>query len=222
MEVFFSNTKVIERLARIEKRLETLEAQGKKIAPEASMRLRAFTLTPMHEVKVLILGQDPYHGKNQADGLCFSVKKNIPLPPSLKNIFKEMCEDLGCNMPQNGDLTSWAKQGVILLNTILTVEEGCPLSHKDLGWQEIVYTYLEELLKQKKPLAICLWGQQALKFFAPLKEQMSLEHLLLLSSHPSPLAAHRGFFGSRPFSKINAFLKEKETQEIVWHQTERD
>jgi uracil-DNA glycosylase len=125
-------------------------------------------------------------------------------------------------MPQNGDLTSWAKQGVILLNTILTVEEGCPLSHKDLGWQEIVYTYLEELLKQKKPLAICLWGQQALKFFAPLKEQMSLEHLLLLSSHPSPLAAHRGFFGSRPFSKINAFLKEKETQEIVWHQTERD
>ena len=143
MEVFFSNTKVIERLARIEKRLETLEAQGKKIAPEASMRLRAFTLTPMHEVKVLILGQDPYHGKNQADGLCFSVKKNIPLPPSLKNIFKEMCEDLGCNMPQNGDLTSWAKQGVILLNTILTVEEGCPLSHKDLGWQEIVYTYLE-------------------------------------------------------------------------------
>jgi|688.fasta_scaffold401091_2 uracil-DNA glycosylase len=222
MEKFFSKPSIKERLVKIEKRIEKLEAEGKKILPVANERFQAFELTPIESVKVLILGQDPYHGRNQAHGLSFSVKKTVPLPPSLKNIFKEMSEDLDCPIPQTGDLTSWAKQGVLLLNTILTVGEGLPLSHKDLGWQEVVYLYLKELLEKQKPLAICLWGQEALKFFTPLMKLMCPEHILFISSHPSPLAAHRGFLGSKPFSKINAFLKEKKLKEIAWHKLEID
>jgi uracil-DNA glycosylase len=220
MENFFSKPSIKERLLEIEKRIEKLEAEGKKILPPANERFQAFELTPIESVTVLILGQDPYHGRNQAHGLSFSVKKTVPLPPSLKNIFKEMSEDLKCTIPQTGDLTSWAKQGVLLLNTILTVEEGLPLSHKDLGWQEVVYLYLKELLEKQKPLAICLWGQEALKFFTPLMKLLCPEHILFISSHPSPLAAHRGFFGSKPFSKINGFLKEKKLKEIAWHKLE--
>ena len=154
MEKFFSKPSIKERLVKIEKRIEKLEAEGKKILPVANERFQAFELTPIESVKVLILGQDPYHGRNQAHGLSFSVKKTVPLPPSLKNIFKEMSEDLDCPIPQTGDLTSWAKQGVLLLNTILTVGEGLPLSHKDLGWQEVVYLYLKELLEKQKPLKL--------------------------------------------------------------------
>lgn len=220
MENFFSKPLVKQKLGEIEKRILQLEAEGKQIFPSAPERLQAFALTPMESTKVLILGQDPYHGHNQAHGLSFSVKNPVALPPTLKNIFKEMSQDLGCSVPETGDLTPWAKQGVLLLNTILTVEEGLPLSHKDFGWQELVFMYLKELLERKKPLAICLWGQEALKFFSPLMDLIFPEHALFLSSHPSPLAAHRGFLGSKPFSKINTFLKEKNLKEIVWHELE--
>ncbi len=194
--------KVLERIA-----------EGVTVFPEKKNWLRAFSVS---EPKVLVLGQDPYHGKNQANGLAFSVEKGARLPPSLRNIFLELQEDVGGKIPSHGDLSAWALQGVALLNTILTVEEGCPLAHEKFGWQEIVFSWVEKLICKEKPLVILLWGKKAEKFFDPLLPCLKECHLVLRANHPSPLSAHRGFFGSRPFSKANAFLKQHGLDPIDW------
>jgi uracil-DNA glycosylase len=217
---YFHNSCILEKLEKIERTVEALEREGKRIFPPLEKRYQAFMRTPQARVKVVILGQDPYYRPNQANGLCFSTEKGITLPPSLKNIYSELEEDLGLKAPPNGDLTFWADQGVLLLNTILTVEEGLPLSHKHLGWQEITRAFLEQILRQKTPLAICLWGKEAEKFFSPLQEYIGEEHLLLKSNHPSPLSANRGFFGSKPFSKINQFLTRNGLSPILWSKGE--
>jgi len=216
METIFKKGPLKELVCDLNGRIALLESAGKKICPAPDERFKAFLLTPIERVKVVILGQDPYHGEGQANGLAFSVSKDCPIPPSLKNIYKELCEDLGLAFPHRGDLSSWASQGVLLLNTILSVEEGKPLSHKDLGWQKIILVYLKELLSTNRPLAICLWGKEAQNFFLPLQKSLSSKQILLCATHPSPLSAHRGFFGSKPFSKINAFLKQEKLDPIVW------
>jgi uracil-DNA glycosylase len=173
----------------------------------------AFELTNFDNVKVIIIGQDPYHQKGVANGLSFSVNSKDKLPKSLINIFKELKSDLGVTNT-NGDLRSWAKQGVFLLNTILTVEEGRALSHKNLGWEKFTKTIIEELNKDIKPKVFLLWGNQAKKF-----EQLitNKNHLIITSAHPSPLSAYNGFFGSKPFSKINKFLAKNSVSGINWN-----
>ena len=166
------------------------------------------------EVKVIILGQDPYHGPDQAHGLSFSVKKNIPFPPSLKNIIKELENDIGVKFQQNdGNLSKWAKQGVFLLNTTLTVEKSKPLSHSKIGWELFTDKVIELLSEKKQNLVFILWGKHA-----QAKNQLidNSKHLVISSTHPSPLSAHRGFFGSKPFSQTNNFLLSKNIKEINW------
>ena len=173
---------------------------------------RSLELTPFDNVKVVILGQDPYHGPNQAHGLAFSVKKNVPKPPSLKNIFKEISEDLKIEKGSSGDLTNWAKQGVLLLNTCLTVSPGRPGSHSHLGWQEFTDSVIKAV-DTKDRVVFILWGSYARK----KKELLSNnKNLILEAPHPSPLSAHRGFFGCKHFSKTNQFLHKHEIKDIDW------
>lgn len=173
----------------------------------------AFKATAYNDVKVVIIGQDPYVGVNQAHGMCFSVKPNILLPPSLKNIFKEINADLGIPMPKNGYLMPWAKQGVLLLNTILTVRQGRPLSHKGYGWEQFTDTVLEKLNERQKPIIFMLWGE-------PAKKKASLitspRHYILKAAHPSPLGAYQGFFGCKHFSKANELLLSMKETPIDW------
>ncbi len=181
--------------------------------PAADDIFNAFHLTPFHEVKVVIIGQDPYHNVGQAHGLCFSVKPNVDIPPSLVNIYKELQEDCGCFIPNNGYLTKWAKQGVLLLNTILTVRAHEPLSHKEVGWEKFTDAAIRALEAEDRPMVYILWG-------APAQKKASMitnpKHLILKAPHPSPLSAYRGFFGSKPFSKTNAFLTENGITPIDW------
>lgn len=180
--------------------------------PEYSNIFNALKLTPYENVKVVIIGQDPYHGEGEAHGLSFSVQKGVKLPPSLKNIFKELYDDLGIEMEDNGDLTSWAKEGVLLLNSILTVEKDKPASHKDLGWQLFTDHIIKLLNEKDTPVVFILWGNYARskKVFITNKK-----HLIIESAHPSPLA--RGaFFGSKPFSKTNNFLIKTGQKPINW------
>lgn len=181
--------------------------------PAADDIFNAFHLTPFHEVKVVIIGQDPYHNVGQAHGLCFSVKPNVDIPPSLVNIYKELQEDCGCFVPNNGYLTKWAKQGVLLLNTILTVRAHEPLSHKEVGWEKFTDAAIRALEAEDRPMVYILWG-------APAQKKASMitnpKHLILKAPHPSPLSAYRGFFGSKPFSKTNAFLTENGIAPIDW------
>lgn len=181
--------------------------------PAADDIFNAFHLTPFHEVKVVIIGQDPYHNVGQAHGLCFSVKPNVDIPPSLVNIYKELQEDCGCFIPNNGYLTKWAKQGVLLLNTILTVRAHEPLSHKEVGWEKFTDAAIRALEAEDRPMVYILWG-------APAQKKASMitnpKHLILKAPHPSPLSAYRGFFGSKPFSKTNAFLTENGIAPIDW------
>lgn len=172
----------------------------------------AFKLTPLDEVKVVILGQDPYHNYNQAHGLSFSVLCK-ELPPSLKNIYKEMESDLNIKVNQNGDLTYLSKQGVLLLNTILTVRHSSPLSHQNKGWEILTDRVIELLNKQDRPIVFVLWGNNAKKKINMLNNP---KHLILSSAHPSPLSAYNGFFNSKPFSKINEFLKNNNIEPIKW------
>ena len=173
---------------------------------------RSLELTTFDNVKVVILGQDPYHGLNQAHGLAFSVKKNVPKPPSLKNIFKEISEDLKIEKRSSGDLTNWAKQGVLLLNTCLTVSPGRPGSHSHLGWQEFTDSVIKAV-DTKDRVVFILWGSYARK----KKELLSNnKNLILEAPHPSPLSAHRGFFGCKHFSKTNQFLHKHEIKDIDW------
>lgn len=186
---------------------------GKNVLPSVSNIMAALDYTSFDNVKVVILGQDPYPTKGHANGLAFSVSKNVsPLPKSLQNIYKELYTDVGVNR-SSGDLTDWALQGVLLLNTTLTVIEGKPASHSALGWSSLTKEIIERLNNEKTNLVFILWGNHAQNI---CKNVDRSKHLVLESPHPSPLSAHRGFFGSKPFSKTNAYLKEHNIQEIVW------
>lgn len=205
------------------KLLETfLERQYKEatVYPEKENIFNALQLTDYNDVKVVILGQDPYHGPNQAHGLSFSVEKGQKLPPSLKNMMKELQQDIGCEIPEHGDLTSWAKQGVLLLNTVLTVQAGKANSHKGQGWEQLTNAIIEHLAKRDQPIVFLLWGKPA-QSKRMLIERISDKHIILQSPHPSPLSAHRGFFGSRPYSKANEALLSLGQQPIDWCLTKK-
>ena len=169
--------------------------------------------TSYSDVKVVILGQDPYHGPNQAHGMCFSVKKGVEAPPSLKNIFKELQDDCGCSIPPHGELTEWAKQGVLLLNTVLTVRAGQANSHANKGWEILTDQIIRLLNEKQTPIVFLLWGRNAQNKISLITNP---NHLILKCAHPSPLSAYNGFFGCHHFSKTNAFLKEHGMKEIDW------
>lgn len=186
---------------------------GKKIYPKGSEMFNALNSTGFEDVKVVIIGQDPYHGPGQAHGLCFSVQKGVPPPPSLKNIFKELKEDVGVKTPEHGSLESWAEQGVLLLNSVLSVEEGHAGSHAGKGWEKFTDRVIEVLNAEKNQLVFVLWGS-----YAQAKGKMidRKKHLVIESVHPSPLSVYRGYWGSKPFSKINGYLKTHQLKEINW------
>lgn len=188
-------------------------SEGKIIYPPGPDIFAALNLTPFDQVKVVIIGQDPYHGPGQAHGLCFSVKKGVPIPPSLVNIYKELKEDMGMIPPSHGCLEDWARQGVLLLNNVLTVENGKAASHHGQGWEQFTDKIIEVLNQKKENLVFILWGSPAQKKAAAVDAK---KHFILKSVHPSPLSSYRGFFGSKPFSKTNAFLKSKGLKEIDW------
>lgn len=181
------------------------------IYPPKNHILRALNLTDYNDVKVVILGQDPYHGIGEANGLAFAVNNGIKLPPSLKNIYKELNDDLNIPISTKGDLTCWAKEGVLLLNSILTVEKDKPASHKNLGWETFTDAIIKKINEKDKPVVFILWGN-----FAKSKKTLitNPQHLIIESSHPSPFSCNYGFFGSRPFSKTNNFLRKNGIQEI--------
>ena len=184
-----------------------------QVFPPADDIFNAFHLTPLSEVKVVILGQDPYHNVNQAHGLCFSVQPTVEIPPSLENIYKELHDDLGCKIPNNGYLVKWAKQGVLLLNTVLTVRAHQANSHQGMGWEQFTDAVIEILDQQDRPMVFLLWGKPAQRKKAMLHNP---NHLILEAPHPSPLSAYRGFFGCRHFSKTNQFLEEHGLTPIDW------
>ena len=192
--------------------LQSEKKRGKKIFPKGEDMFKALNLTPLDKVKVVILGQDPYHGAGQAHGLCFSVPEGVRIPPSLQNIFKELQSDLGLSIPSSGCLESWAEQGVLLLNSILSVEKGLANSHSSKGW-ELFTDSVISMVNEKKSIVFMLWGGYAAQ---KGKSIDSTRHLVLKSVHPSPLSAHRGFFGNRHFSKCNQFLESKSIRPIDW------
>jgi len=185
----------------------------KNIFPEYKNIFRAFNLLSPEAVKVVIIGQDPYHGLNQANGLAFSVCDNCKIPPSLRNIYKELINDLSCNMPKNGNLTQWAEQGVLLMNAVLSVEEAKPNSHKQRGWEIFTDNIIKKLSCSFENLVFILWGGASQKKMKLIDEK---KHCILKSAHPSPLSAYRGFFGSKPFSKTNEYLLGHSKKEIKW------
>ena len=189
------------------------EYNTKLIFPPAEEIFTAFHLTPLSQVKVVILGQDPYHNEGQAHGLCFSVRPNVDIPPSLVNIYQELHDDLGCKIPNNGYLVKWAKQGVLMLNTVLTVQAHNANSHKGKGWEEFTDAAIKALNKQDRPIVFILWGRPA-----QMKKSMlnNPKHIILEAPHPSPLSAYRGFFGSKPFSQTNQFLLDNKLIPIDW------
>ena len=189
------------------------EYQSRQIFPEADDLFNAFHLTPLKDVKVVIFGQDPYHNVGQAHGLCFSVKPGVEIPPSLVNIYKELQDDLGCYIPNHGYLVKWAKQGVLLLNTVLTVRAHQANSHRGIGWEEFTDAAIRILNEQDRPIVFILWGRPAQMKKAMLHNP---KHLILEAPHPSPLSSYRGFFGSKPFSKANDFLKQHGMEPIDW------
>ncbi len=187
---------------------------SRTIYPPMHDIFNALKYTPYSETKVVILGQDPYHEVGQAHGLSFSVKRGIKIPPSLVNIYKELSTDTGMEIPSHGELTSWAKQGVLLLNATLTVREGMANSHKDIGWAIFTDEVIKKLDQNNKPMVFILWGANAR---SKKKYITNKNHLIIESAHPSPLSAYNGFFGSKPFSRANAFLKSKGETEINWN-----
>lgn len=189
------------------------EYQTKNVFPPLENVFWAFSQCPFEKVKVVIIGQDPYHNEGQAHGLCFSVPDGIKVPPSLGNIYKEIESDLGVKMPKSGDLTYWAKQGVLLLNATLTVEAHKAGSHQKKGWEEFTDNVIKTLSAEKENLVFLLWGTYAQNKAGLIDAS---RHLILKAPHPSPLSAHRGFFGSKHFSKTNSFLKSKDIPEIKW------
>lgn len=189
------------------------KAAKKVVYPHSSNWFRAFELTPLDEVKVVILGQDPYHGPNQAHGLCFSVQPGVSVPPSLANVYKELASDIGFTPVKHGYLEAWAKQGVLLLNTALTVEQGNAASHRGKGWELFTDRVIETVSEKAPPCVFLLWGGHARQKKQLIDRQ---RHLVLEAPHPSPLSAHRGFFGSRHFSQANDFLQSQGRTPIDW------
>lgn len=189
------------------------EYNNRVVYPDKYDIYNALHYTPFENTKVVILGQDPYHGPGQAHGLSFSVQPGVKAPPSLQNIFKELRDDLGCRIPNNGCLVKWAEQGVLLLNTVLTVRKSSPNSHRGMGWETFTDQVIRTLNEREKPVVFILWGRNA-----QAKQELitSPRHLIIKSPHPSPFSADRGFFGSRPFSKTNQFLREIGSTEIDW------
>jgi uracil-DNA glycosylase len=189
------------------------EYQTHRVFPAADDIFNAFDFTPMEKVKVVILGQDPYHNDGQAHGLSFSVKPEVEIPPSLVNIYQELHDDLGCTIPNNGYLKKWADQGVLLLNTVLTVRAHQANSHRGIGWEQFTDAVIRAVNEIDRPVVFILWGKPAQS-----KKRMlnNPKHLILEAPHPSPLSAYRGFFGSKPFSQTNAFLKEHGIEPIDW------
>jgi uracil-DNA glycosylase len=183
------------------------------VYPDKYNIFNALHLTSYKQAKVVILGQDPYHGPNQAHGLSFSVQPGVKTPPSLQNIFKELHDDMGCYIPNNGHLVPWAKQGVLMLNTVLTVRAGSPNSHKGKGWETFTDKVIETLNNREEPLVFMLWGKHAQDKMELIR---SSKHCIIKSPHPSPFSANRGFFGSKPFSRANQFLKKLGSSEIDW------
>lgn len=201
---FKDNEKLIEDI------LKEIDFKNKIIFPNKKDIFKVYEKTPYEEIKVVIIGQDPYHNEGQANGLAFSVPINFKLPPSLKNIYKELKDDLNIENV-NGDLTKWAEQGVFLINTALTVEKNMPMSHSKIGWQEFVISTIKEINK-KDNVIFLLWGGEAKKF----KKYITSNNFIIESAHPSPLSCYRGFWGSKPFSKINSILKNNNINEIDW------
>ena len=190
---------------------------GKRIFPKGDEWFRALDLTPLENVRVVILGQDPYHGEGQAHGLCFSVQPEVRPPPSLVNIYKEMATDLGIPPAKHGFLEHWAEQGVLLLNSVLTVQMGMAASHRDRGWERFTDAVIRLVNARPEPVVFILWGSYAQKKAAFVDSvDKGGRHLVLKAPHPSPLSAHAGFFGSKPFSKANAFLREHGQKPIDW------
>lgn len=189
------------------------EYRSRQIFPNPDDIFNAFHLTPLKDVKVVILGQDPYHNDGQAHGLCFSVKPDVEVPPSLVNIYKELQDDLGCRIPNNGYLVKWAKQGVLLLNTVLTVQAHRANSHRGIGWEEFTDAAIRAVNEEDRPIVFILWGRPAQMKAGMLNNP---KHLILKAPHPSPLSADRGFFGSRPFSQTNAFLEAHGVEPVDW------
>lgn len=183
------------------------------VYPPADDIFNAFDFTPLSKVKVVIIGQDPYHEPGQAHGLCFSVKPGVKTPPSLVNIYKELNDDLGCYIPNNGYLEKWARQGVLMLNNVLTVRAHQAASHANIGWEQFTDAAIDVLNKQDRPIVFLLWGSPAAKKCAKLNNP---NHLILKAPHPSPLSAYRGFFGCKHFSQTNEFLKAKGLEPIDW------
>lgn len=194
--------------------LKEEKAAGKTLYPPGPLIFNAFNHTPFEKVRVVIIGQDPYHGPGQAHGLSFSVQDGVKLPPSLQNIYKEIESDLGITMSGKGDLTAWADQGVLLLNATLTVEQANAGSHQKRGWETFTDAAIKALNDQRENLVFVLWGSYAQKKGGTIDPK---KHLVLKSPHPSPLSAHRGFFGNRQFSRINAYLSEQGEKPIDWH-----
>lgn len=210
----WANRLPLERFESLFQRVELAYDQA-EIYPPREQLFSAFALTPPEAVRAVVLGQDPYHEPGQAHGLAFSVQPGVKAPPSLVNIYKERESDLGIPPSPDGNLTAWAKQGVLLLNTVLTVERGRANSHKDFGWQEFTDTVIASLAELPQPVAFVLWGSQARKK-AKAAAASPCPRLILEAPHPSPLSAYRGFFGSRPFSRINEFLTAHGEAPIDW------
>ncbi len=183
------------------------------ILPDAEHIFYAFDMTPFEKIKVVVLGQDPYHGEGQAHGLAFSVQDGVPFPPSLRNIFQEYSTDLGHEIPKSGNLTKWAHEGVFLLNTVLTVRSGEAHSHKDMGWEIFTDKVISLINEKKEHVVFILWGKHAASKSVLIDET---KHLILKAPHPSPLSSYRGFFGSKPFSKTNEYLRQYGIKEIDW------
>lgn len=193
--------------------LKTEKSQGKVIYPPGGLIFNAFNTTPIDKIKVVIIGQDPYHGPNQAHGLCFSVQNGVPPPPSLINIFKELHDDIGMPIPNHGNLTKWAQHGVFLLNASLTVRAGEPMSHSKIGWATFTDTVIKKISDHNKHVVFLLWGK-----FAQDKKILidETKHLILKAAHPSPLSAFAGFFGCKHFSKTNEYLISKGIDPVDW------
>lgn len=200
-------------MADLKRYLLEEKAAGKRIFPRGGEWFRALDLTPLPDVRVVILGQDPYHGEGQAHGLCFSVRPGVRIPPSLRNIYKELQDDLGIDPPAHGFLEAWAKQGVLLLNSVLTVEMARAAAHQGKGWERFTDAVIRAVNAREQPVVFMLWGAYAQRKAAFVDTG---RHLVLKSAHPSPLSAHNGFLGSRPFSTANAFLHDRGLSGIDW------
>lgn len=206
----------LQLAAFVSEERERGEKEGLHVFPPKELIFNAFQQTPLDEVRVVIMGQDPYHGKGQAHGLCFSVPIGVPPPPSLKNIYKELIEDVGIKAPTHGSLISWTRQGVLLLNAILTVKEGQPASHQGRGWEQFTDQVITILAREKRPLIFLLWGKYAQEKCLKIPELKASHHYIFQAAHPSPLSA-QGFFGCRHFSKTNEALEKLQSSPIDWN-----